>query len=62
MADAEEKILEYLRRNGKSCVKDIADGINLSSATTSKYLFALLKQKKVRRQVKLPFHYYEVVQ
>jgi DNA-binding transcriptional ArsR family regulator len=54
-------ILEYLRSHGKSCVKDVAKGIKLSPPTTSKYLLVLLGEKKVKREIKRPYHYYEAV-
>jgi Mn-dependent DtxR family transcriptional regulator len=61
LGDTEKLIREYLQKRGKSCVKDIAKGVNVSPATASKYLLALLRQKKVKQQIKLPYRYYEVV-
>lgn len=62
MDEKERAILDFLKKNGKSCVKDIADGTDMSSATASKYLLSLLNQGKVKKEIKRPFHYYEVVE
>lgn len=62
MDETEKAIIEYLRKNGKSCVKDIADGMDKASATVSKYLLVLLSNNKVRKEVKRPYIYYEAVQ
>ena len=62
MDGKDEQILKYLKEKGKLCVKDIADGVGMSPATTSKYLFSLLSQKKVKKDVKLPYTYYEAAQ
>ena len=61
METKEEQILKYLEEKGKLCVKDIADGVDMSPATASKYLLSLLNQKKVKKEVRLPFTFYEAV-
>jgi len=61
LTETEKRILEYLRKHGRSCVKDVAKGVNVSPATASKYLLSLLSQKKVKREIKAPYYFYELI-
>ncbi|MCJ7632345.1 winged helix-turn-helix domain-containing protein [Candidatus Bathyarchaeota archaeon] len=53
-------ILAYLKKNGKSFMKKIAKGANLSEPTASKYLHTLEGEKKVRKEIQAPYVYYEL--
>lgn len=54
-----EAILRYLEREGKCFTKEIAEGVGISAATVSKYLLVLESEKKIKREEKPPYVYYE---
>jgi predicted transcriptional regulator len=53
-----DKILKLIAERGKMHIKEIADNIDMSPATTSKYLGILEAEKKVKRHDDQPPYVY----
>jgi uncharacterized membrane protein len=58
--DNEEKVLNAVKKLGRSNIKDISEASGLSRSTVSKYLYGLEKSSKVKKEEMKPYTFWSL--
>ncbi len=60
LMDNEEKVLNAVKKLGRSNIKDISEASGLSRSTVSKYLYGLEKSRKVKKEEMKPYTFWSL--